>query len=437
MKIAFCTTCKGRTQHLMQTLPQNLLDNQAFPDAKFVVLNYRNSPDGFDQYLKTYRNTIDAGRLVQYRFPSPGPFQMAHAKNLAHRLGILEGADILVNLDADNFTGPAFAGYVAEKTNPDTFLWARMITEGPDRLPRGCNGRIAVSRQAFLNAGGYDEQFHTWSPDDKDFNARLRRLGYQGIEIDRQYLGAILHNDKVRFREYPTAKTDLQGEDSFALVENSTSTIANWGRFGLGTVFRNAEPQPLEISPVPTRIFGIGLHKTATTSLHDALKILGYDSAHWITAHWAKAIWDEMKAEGRSRTLEEHYALCDLPIPLLFRELDRAYPGSKFILTARNETEWLESVRKHFSWRNPFRHQWEDDPFSHRVHLELYGRRQFDESVFLARYRRHNLEVAEYFKDRPADLLVMNISEGAGWYELCGFLKQPIPAVPYPWRNST
>ena len=40
---------------------------------------------------------------------------MAHAKNMAHRLGIIEGADILCNLDADNFTGPGFASYIAEQ----------------------------------------------------------------------------------------------------------------------------------------------------------------------------------------------------------------------------------------------------------------------------------------------------------------------------------
>ena len=31
---------------------------------------------------------------------------------------------------------------------------------------------------------------------------------------------------------------------------------------------------------------------------------------------------------------------------------------------------------------------------------------------FLARYRRHNAEVREHFKDRPNDLLVMDIDAG-------------------------
>jgi hypothetical protein len=190
-------------------------------------------------------------------------------------------------------------------------------------------------------------------------------------------------------------------------------------------VYRNGDPEPIELGPVPTRIFGIGWHKTATTSLNAALTILGYDSAHWISAHWAKAIWTEMTEVGKSLTLERHFALCDLPIPLLYKELDRAYPNSKFILTVRDEWQWLESVRLHWDREaNPYRAQWNRDPFSHQVHKLCYGQKWFDPHIFLERYRRHNREVLEYFKDRPQDLLVMDMNKGAGWWELCGFLRR-------------
>jgi adenylyl-sulfate kinase len=210
----------------------------------------------------------------------------------------------------------------------------------------------------------------------------------------------------------------------------------NAGQIGLGVVYKNFAREPIEVLPVPTRIFGIGMHKTATTSLDKALTILGYKSGHWRSAHWAKAIWEEMLESGRSRTLERDYALCDLPISMLFRELDKAYPGSKFILTLRNENEWIESIRTHFSEKNQFYAQWNTDPFTHRIHNELYGRKKFDEGVMRARFRRHNAEVLEHFKDRPRDLLVMDMSKGAGWYELCGFLRKPVPEVPYPNENK-
>ncbi len=440
MKIAFCTTCKNRTQHLEQTLPRNLADNADYPDAVFVVLDY-NSQDNLLQVLRTnHAAEIESGRLVVYSYRETTPFRVSHAKNMAHRLGILEGADILVNLDADNFTGPGMAAFIAEQfdTKEDVFLFARMIQQGPDRLPRGINGRIVASKKAFLKVGGYDERFATWSPDDKDFNLRLRRLGYKPQEIDRRFLNCIRHNDKMRFKHYSTHENC----EDYALetVDACDTTVVNFGSVGCGEVHRtlchlDREPNsyPLTLRPIPTRILGIGMHKTATTSLHRALRILQFDSAHWKDAHWAKAIWEEMSAWGRSQTLEKSYALSDLPIPLLYEKLDTAYPGSKFILTIRDEQNWLRSVRNHWSHEsNRFRGAWSTDPFSHKVHKLLYGQKGFDTDIFLARYRRHNAEVLEYFKERPGDLLVMDMDNGAGWKELCGFLGCSIPGVGYP-----
>jgi hypothetical protein len=313
------------------------------------------------------------------------------------------------------------------------FLWSNMIR---GVMPRGISGRIAVTRQAFLNAGGYSEKYDTWGPDDKDFNARLRRLGYGGREIEPMFLmEGVRHNDRLRFREYPEVKHSAC-EETFTI--DADTTIANFGKFGEGIVYRNFDLfnglfEPIQLYPLPTRIFGIGMHKTATTSLHTALTRLGLDSAHWKNAHWAKAIYNEMTTVGRSATLEKNYALCDLPIPLLFRKLDRAYPGSKFILTVRDEAKWLQAVRDHWSYDyNIYRKSWDTDPFTHRLHTLLYGQRGFDAELFLARYRRHNAEVLEYFRDRQDDLTVMNVDAGDGWPSLCKLLRQQIPAEPYP-----
>jgi hypothetical protein len=439
--VVFCTTCKGRAQHLKQTLPMNLVDNESYPKAKFVILDY-DSRDDLANYLSVcQRGAIDSGKLAVYKFPIPTGFKMAHAKNLAHRLGLLEGADVLVNLDADNFTGRHFAGYVADnfsRANGGIFLWANRNQPVEVRFPKGCSGRIIESPAAFLKAGGYDEaKYNTWGPDDKDFNFRLKRLGYAPREIDRKYLDVVLHNDKMRFGEYPHVQAEIEQDfEGFQQVDEN-ATIANFGQFGRGVVFKNFGADPIEMGPLPTRIFGIGMHKTGTTSLHHALQVLGYDSGHWPSAHWAKAIWEEMQ-HGRSLTVEKSYALCDLPITLLYEQLDKAYPGSKFILTTRKENRWLNSVRAHWDPAyNPFREQWDTDPFTHKVHTLLYGRRKFDDKVMLARFRRHNAEVLEYFKNRPDDLLVMDMDAGAGWPQLCGFLKQSIPGVPYPVQFVT
>src|SRR5271168_3587589 len=272
--IVFCTTCKGRAQHLEQTLPKNLADNPS-DNCRFVVLDY-GSIDHLTPYLKLHHHkAIKSCKLTVYHFPTAGVFHMTHAKNMAHRVGMLEGGDVLVNLDADNYTERGFADYIESALLgkiEETFLYARWRTA--PRIPKGCSGRIVVSKRAFLNAGGYDEKYDTWGPDDKDFSTRLRRLGYTSQEIDRRYLNAVLHTDKMRFREYPHV-TPGDYTHCEPTVESSDVTIANYGNIGCGVVYKNFDfSKPIELKPLPTRVFGIGMHKTATTSLHVALQTL-------------------------------------------------------------------------------------------------------------------------------------------------------------------
>jgi hypothetical protein len=443
--IAFCITCRGRSQHIKITLPRNLADNKK---AKFVLLDY-GSPDDLLEYVTSnHADELASGRLVVYSFKAD-KFCMAHAKNLAHRCAILEGANILVNLDADNTTGKNFDLYIenlfrqAEYDHamfglPYIFLWARMIQ---GKMKRGVSGRIAMTAKTFLLVGGYDEYYADWGCDDKDMTARLTRLGLTAVEIDGQYLDAIHHKDKLRFKEYPHARP-APGQDSGSFYLQNDNTIANFGNFGVGVVSRLCDTGDSytgafrTLSPLPTRIFGIGMQKTATTSLDVALKILGFDSTHWESGKWAISILREMRTLGRSLTVEKSYALCDLPIPILFRELDKAYPGSKFILTIRDEADWLKSARDHWSYEhNKFRPDWDIYPAANLIHRATYGQKNFDEEVFVARYRRHNAEVREYFKDRPWDLLTLDMSHDSQeslWVKLCAFLNRPVPEIPYP-----
>ena len=439
MKIAMCITCRGRTPHLRRTLENNIRDNPG-PNAVFVLLDY-GSEDGTAEFIRDqFSSSLSSGKLVYYRNNEPTKFKMAHAKNMAHRLGMREGADVLVNLDADNLTGPGFADYVErvfESTALDpqeVFLWSRMIK---GVMQRGINGRIAVSRNAFLISGGYDEKYETYSPDDKDFNFRLRRLGFCAQEIDPCYLIALKHTDRIRFREYPEARDYTAAAASVGTIHNN-GRVVNDGVIGCGTVYRNFDPTPIILATLPTRIFGIGMHKTATRSLCSALTILGFKTGHWENPYWAKMLWTEIKELGRSTVLERFYAVCDMPVDQLYRELDGAYPNSRFILTLRNEAEWVESARNHFNPQlNPWAKTWDGDPFSHRMHHRIYGRKTFHGDTFLAAYRRHNAEVIEYFKSRPGELLVMDMSRGDGWNKLCPFLGVAIPSVAYPIAGVT
>ena len=49
----------------------------------------------------------------------------------------------------------------------------------------------------------------------------------------------------------------------------------------------------------------------------------------------------------------------------------------------------------------------------------------------------HNAAVQQYFKGRPRDLLIFNISRGDGWEALCDFLGKDIPSQRFPHANKS
>lgn len=168
------------------------------------------------------------------------------------------------------------------------------------------------------------------------------------------------------------------------------------------------------------KIFGIGANKTGTTSLTKAFQILGFKASHWV--HHREMAQKLILGQFDFPFLKEHDAVSDLPIPCIYPELDKAYPGSKFILTVRESGSWLRSQENH--------HKQIHHPVF-EVFL-MYGTWWYDEDMFLTKYVLHNAEVRDYFKDRPEDLLVMNICRGDGWEKLCPFLGVPAPATKFP-----
>lgn len=440
------TTCRGRLAHLQETLPANIEANADYKDLVFIVLDY-SSDDGLAEFIRMdMAEHVASGRLVYYSYPGQSTFHMSHAKNMAMRAAILEGADILVTCDADNRTGSGFARFLNFEmgiSEPGVFFCPdhhgiKQIPHGPYRPLRGYAGRLAIRVQDFIKLGGYDESFDTWRGEDIDICQRMLRLGFRMKFIPNSFLDVIPHGGDLRFREYQHARV-FERAYEFKIIASRTETIANYGNWGCGTVYRNFNSLPVCLGPVPSRVFGIGMHKTGTTSLHHAFQHLGLDSWHWKSNRQAWRIFNEMNGLGRSTLVENSYALCDNPIPILYQKLDRAYPGSKFILTMLSEEKWLAAVECLFDQnRNPY-YDWDKQPFSHLIHEAIYGRRDLDRDTFLARYRRHNRDVLEYFSSRPGDLLVMKMSElnsDQCWQKLCGFLGKQIPSIPYPHAHK-
>ena len=181
-----------------------------------------------------------------------------------------------------------------------------------------------------------------------------------------------------------------------------------------------------------SKVFGIGMHKTGTSSLGRALEVLGYQScmgANTLRAHLGeKKLMTRLFAGNYAEIFEfadNYSAFNDLPWCLLYKELDAHFPNSKFILTVRNEQEWIQSCVKYFK----------DSTSVFRLWVYGVPNPLNNEKIFLERYRKHNKEVAEYFKGRK-DLLVLDINDEDKWDKVSSFLKKGKPSASFPHINK-
>jgi hypothetical protein len=175
---------------------------------------------------------------------------------------------------------------------------------------------------------------------------------------------------------------------------------------------------------VATKIFCIGFHKTGTTSLNVALKTLGYR----VTG--PNGVNDPDIARNVYRMADDlvkrYDAFQDNPWPIIYKELDGKYPGSKFILTLRDADAWIKSQVRHFGRQETEMRKW----------IYGVGCPEGNEATYLEVFERHNREVLDYFQDRPQDLLIMDLAKGHGWGQLCPFLGVEIPCIEFPHVNK-
>ena len=216
------------------------------------------------------------------------------------------------------------------------------------------------------------------------------------------------------------------------------------------------------------KVFGLGLGHTGTKSLNEALCTLGIPSIHY--PHDRQTYHELNNGIFRLSILEKYQAVTDITLLPFYPLLDAEYPGSQFILTTRNREDWLDGYERRTEWvderglRSKYRHYIRRRlrlkggirrclfnigfykyllGLPHLVHrvehqrIAVYGLTQRRNRAHMGHvYDRHHEGVMQYFKDRPDDLLVMNVLEGDGWEVLCRFLNKPVPDQPFPAIKS-
>ncbi|KAF7985880.1 hypothetical protein HWV62_43754 [Athelia sp. TMB] len=188
------------------------------------------------------------------------------------------------------------------------------------------------------------------------------------------------------------------------------------------------------------QVLVLGLCRTGTQSLADALQILGIGpiyhmrevgkSGHapaWTTAFEVKyeAKAGQLDARVFDELLGNFAGVSDIPTAMFAEELMKAYPDAKIILTTRDAEKWIESMQSSivhahkanlekakFTERSPMlkmaekyhMHGWDND-------IEKNGRQAFG---------KHNEGVLGVAKQLDRDVLVYEVKQG--WAPLCRFL---------------
>lgn len=172
------------------------------------------------------------------------------------------------------------------------------------------------------------------------------------------------------------------------------------------------------------KVFGLGFHKTGTSTLASALDKLGYKVCGQQNNLAQNFVNNDIKVF--IELAKDYDAFEDDPWHQLYKEMDKAFPNSKFILTDRDVNDWYKSCLNHF---------YEDSTLI-RDFIYGDGRPKNNEENFKKVYIEHKKNVIEYFKNRPKDFLIVDFTKGERWGKICAFLEVEIPDSPFPHANK-
>lgn len=207
------------------------------------------------------------------------------------------------------------------------------------------------------------------------------------------------------------------------------------------------------------KLFVIAMPRCATVSMGVALGELGVPVAHLghvfgedTSRHFHPQRLQRMLKQIEVGdfdldVLQQCRGLADYPACCMqvIRGLDRAFPKSLFVNIRRvDEARWLQSVERQFVGLQLIsqRPEFTEHAFMQTVHAfreMTFGRPDFDAEDFRAAYRNYQMDLDDYFAERPEDLLTFDdVGELAeyGYLRLCQFLKVPPSQRTFPSSNS-
>ena len=156
-----------------------------------------------------------------------------------------------------------------------------------------------------------------------------------------------------------------------------------------------------------SKIFGIGLNKTGTSSLGRFFEKCGYnmhEDYSCIKINMALDLQNNINMDKATLLLDivDNYDVFeDWPWPLIYKQCLERYPDSKFVLTIRADAEeWFRSLYYHCKKLGPTKQI--KSVYGH------YTPNHETKKDFIEYYKRHNAKAVEFFKDKPGKLLILS-----------------------------
>ncbi|CAI7568329.1 unnamed protein product [Penicillium viridicatum] len=215
----------------------------------------------------------------------------------------------------------------------------------------------------------------------------------------------------------------------------------------------------------PMQVLAVGISRSGTDSLREALHILGLNHTH----HGFDTILPPSSLEGIYRLLQKKYTtapeadkvkkltakdfdsillnsvgVSDLFAAEFAPELIEAYPDAKVILNVRQDLDsWYRSMQNTMGYfdKNPIDWDWCKSWFS----ADLFWIRQTMSRTMMPRFFRGSFESNGkwVYEEHVAMVRGLDLPDGRllewsvedGWEPLCRFLGKPVPDIPFPNGN--
>ncbi|ETN43327.1 uncharacterized protein HMPREF1541_02486 [Cyphellophora europaea CBS 101466] len=248
-----------------------------------------------------------------------------------------------------------------------------------------------------------------------------------------------------------------------------------WFYFLENVVYKRKDPVP-RTRTVPMEVLAVGLPRSGTESLKDALEILGYPTYHgydYVTDLPGVPLWNRLvrrkyypssgpwfrspraseqpliSATEFDQILGHCKAVTDSAAAAFAVELTQAYPNAKIILNRRTDLDaWKMSVMKNLValgqlpllkvclWFNGelfWLHHFLFDLMYPALFASEYG--TFADAV-QGKAKRVNQEHAAMVRGAVPKERLLEWTVEDGWEPLCAFLGKEVPKEPFPSSNA-